>query len=690
MSVNRDLELRFQFSPALHQAVAATSTVYLKYDQPIVRNDTQKGALEALGLNLTGALPGTQPLVDRGVWYEVLEPARSLRSINGDVIFRDVLFLSNLIIALEWNPSATTYQQVRLAAKKVSNFLYDVTDGFMAIGQVVIGGPDLMDAADIQIMASNRLHPRAWVDALDKAEKFKPIRIGRGIWQKNRGILSTWDSPEGYRALVHEWGHYAFGLADKYLKAYHWKRDRDDRTARLWDISANGATAVVPEIALSVETVMANNEISEFGPTDKIFEQISARYGGKPADAQEPQLEGPDELPVPLPIFPELLAPGQDDTAQLVIDTNQPEDLILGVKGLIERLNAAGDPIQTNFAESHWVYVLKAPIEDGTPERVIAQGKLSDADIKNGFRLLGAALGDRVAIVSEIAGQVVVHCCTLDAPSSQPDWNDVTPPGLDQPFFVDVIPQPLGGSSQAELYVRVEAVQQPTDVRIYPSGRKSGVAIRWDSIQGVSQPEPVPHLDGHVLLRWRDPDRRYDPLFLCSYSQGGGPTTSAGGRPSISAGSSEGNAMLFFLGPDEAKEIGETVVVPVGETGVRIVTTVLPAHQLSTSQADIESRSYIFSVASNSDLTDYTATLVLYYDRSAPKQRGDLMIRRWDAQNRGWERLTTIAPAELAYVAIPLRHDLETAPSLMDANGPRVERYRIFWERDLASDVQAT
>src|SRR5262249_35821847 len=134
------------------------------------------------------------------------------------------LYLFNVLVALEWQPKEADQEQIGSALRRASDLLFDITDGWMAIGQVVLGGPELMDAADIQVMASNRLHPRAWVGGMHREqqykhdEKYMPIRLGRGLWSDNRHGIIPWEEPEGYRTIVHEWGHYALKLTDEYFE----------------------------------------------------------------------------------------------------------------------------------------------------------------------------------------------------------------------------------------------------------------------------------------------------------------------------------------------------------------------------------------------------------------------------------------------------------------------------------------
>ena len=87
-------------------------------------------------------------------------------------------------------------------------------------------------------MASNRLLSRAWVGAMHpfpecpNDDKYIPIRAGRGLWNENRRGIIPWEEPEGYRTLIHEWGHYALTLTDEYLE----KRQLGPLTFRALDL----------------------------------------------------------------------------------------------------------------------------------------------------------------------------------------------------------------------------------------------------------------------------------------------------------------------------------------------------------------------------------------------------------------------------------------------------------------------
>lgn len=311
------------------------------------------------------------PYIDPGKCfrcYEIDDNAKEVKSIDGERVFQDHLYLFNIIVAVEWTPSLQTIQEVRLAAQRASNFLFDVTDGYMAIGQVLIGGREFMDVADIQLMASNRLHPRSWVAALHYRRKFQPIRVGRGLWSKNHNFVITWDEPTGYRALVHEWGHYALGLADDYLSQVGVACR--DANRRAWEIVGGqddgGLSIVIPNIGLAVESIMSTLEASELIPQgegtrferrERVFERIKMYFSC--VDPRIPLLEGPVALPIDAPIFPQPLPDAPRKDLELSISASLPSQLQLKV----------------DSPSNCWAYVLKkgAPPAD-SPAYIIAQG----------------------------------------------------------------------------------------------------------------------------------------------------------------------------------------------------------------------------------------------------------------------------------------------------------------------------
>jgi len=127
------------------------------------------------------------------------------------------LVLFNLVVSIEWDATVTYTQGISRAVQYASDYLYDVTDGQMAFGQVTIydNGNHWADA-DVQISTQNIVRPHAYVGGITSNDKSHVIRIGR-FWDGNSGSQGTWDEPDGYRTLGHEFGHYALHLYDEYF-----------------------------------------------------------------------------------------------------------------------------------------------------------------------------------------------------------------------------------------------------------------------------------------------------------------------------------------------------------------------------------------------------------------------------------------------------------------------------------------
>lgn len=612
-------------------------------------------------------------------------------------LFQNHIYLFNVIIAFEWQPSEHNVAMLTRAARAASDFLFDVTNGWMSFGQVLIGGPELMDCADVQVMASNRLLPRSWIGGLHEGYKYMPIRLGRGLWQKNSRGSIAWDEPEGWRALVHEWAHYALELLDDYADS-HLVYVRDDALPiqSETEIRRSNRELIVPSISQPVESIMATLEGTS---------ELTAKRGNNPRRRKESEwdqiIDGFDGLERRKPRFPRIKRGGtvedpeypQDIDGPLPIrelphiawvtfddDKWQPELLLRGV-----------DP--TIRAEHCWIYVLKASTKgNNIPERIIAQGTL-DAQFEDGFRLLGAEAGDTVLIAgsdldwNERLFQAEIK---LEEPGTRPDkrriiakpeWKECTPevfPLIDViPGKIEAKPDEADGRT-ACIAVNVSQYSggklQPVPgarVYIYPNDRivsdLNDIPIERPPSEFTDQ---AVALDGHVLVTLEN-----DKLVLATYAQGGSPPCGSpvGGTP-IMPGSSEGNLMVFFADRGDYPRYNKD------HAYIRVITTRLPGGVPSKTVAGAEARSYAFTMCSNAALPlDYAPTLSLFYDKRAELQDGEAVIHR-QAENGEWQPIISYRPAGAWFVATLL--DQHAAPNLTKPAEPgstkRVERYRLY------------
>ena len=129
----------------------------------------------------------------------------------------------NLVVSIEWGDTKNDeyYNQLVTGFKKASRYLYDASDGQAMLNKIAIyDNKNHWVDADMQILATQ--HPQATVDGIDQAmTEFLPggkIYFGR-TWTRYGSTETggTPDTEDYFTTIIHEFGHYAFGLYDEYL-----------------------------------------------------------------------------------------------------------------------------------------------------------------------------------------------------------------------------------------------------------------------------------------------------------------------------------------------------------------------------------------------------------------------------------------------------------------------------------------
>ena len=127
------------------------------------------------------------------------------------------LILFNIVVSVEWDASDAYLTTLEDAFRNASAYLYDVTDGQMAFGQVTIyDKAEHWADADFQFSTKNTVRPYAFVGGITSTDEAHTIRVGR-FWDGGSGNSGNWSEPDGYRTLIHEFGHYALYLYDSYF-----------------------------------------------------------------------------------------------------------------------------------------------------------------------------------------------------------------------------------------------------------------------------------------------------------------------------------------------------------------------------------------------------------------------------------------------------------------------------------------
>lgn len=122
------------------------------------------------------------------------------------------------LVSVEWDADEEFLSQLRAGFESASAYLYDLTDGQMLFEVI-----DIWDRrarwndADYRIHASNQIRANADVGGIWGGQD-KHVYTSR--YEKDLSAIEhDWDDPQGFRTLVHEWGHYGLDLYDEYLNA---------------------------------------------------------------------------------------------------------------------------------------------------------------------------------------------------------------------------------------------------------------------------------------------------------------------------------------------------------------------------------------------------------------------------------------------------------------------------------------
>jgi hypothetical protein len=315
-----------------------------------------------------------------------------------------------------------------------------------------------------------------------------------------------------------------------------------------------------------------------------------------------------------------------------------------------------------------WVYVVKGAVTD--PTALIAQGSLEAAD---DFWLLGAEVGDSVVLIGnqqDAPAQPLVLWAQITGNiggiAQIGAWHDATPQSFP---IIDVA---ASGESAAPPY-RIELAgfsPQDWNMITFPLGeaKRTGAVIPDLTV-----------LDGHVMLVSTNMAR--PEIAIASYSLGGSAFSGYPGHANpIPAGSSDGNAMLFFYDEDRSRlRYGDIF----GGKGKRfdgskvVVTTNLHG---SAPPEGWQPRSYIFSVTSNTsfqNLIELHPTLVLYYDQEPLEDAdGELFIGRYNRYSRSWEPIET-THRRVDYLVAASFKQLQGQGGLL-ADPPEADHFRLF------------
>ncbi len=127
------------------------------------------------------------------------------------------IFRFDLGISTEWNiPTGDPYwNQLLIGCQKASDYLYNVSDGQMALGKIAVwDAQEFWGEVDVRI--ENSVWPHSAIDELLECDCCSPEEHCY-LSRKDDGLLP--DQEQWARTMIHELGHYVFGLYDEYITA---------------------------------------------------------------------------------------------------------------------------------------------------------------------------------------------------------------------------------------------------------------------------------------------------------------------------------------------------------------------------------------------------------------------------------------------------------------------------------------
>lgn len=130
----------------------------------------------------------------------------------------------NLLISVEWDADAEFLDTLKSQCRKLSNYLYDVTDGQLYFNQVdIYDNSEQWDNCDMRIYTNNMCWPNASVGAIHEtsgAANMPRLWMGDSDPSRNTTARDDWLTKlasNHFKTMGHELGHYLFNFWDEYV-----------------------------------------------------------------------------------------------------------------------------------------------------------------------------------------------------------------------------------------------------------------------------------------------------------------------------------------------------------------------------------------------------------------------------------------------------------------------------------------
>jgi N-acetylneuraminic acid mutarotase len=144
---------------------------------------------------------------------------------NQEIMVNNTTIKLNLVISIEWDANEEYYDVLKDELKRLSNYLFDVTDGHLYLNKVhIYDNKEKWNECDIRIFADNSITPNARVMGMFSFSISAKINYPRRWIGNNKTTINltaqndwlSWYSSDNYRTIGHEIGHYYMGFYDEY------------------------------------------------------------------------------------------------------------------------------------------------------------------------------------------------------------------------------------------------------------------------------------------------------------------------------------------------------------------------------------------------------------------------------------------------------------------------------------------
>lgn len=238
--------------------------------KPVAEQASAPGAPWAYRIALTSLSIGADGVVSG---HTVVAPGRQRLNLH----VHTPLVYYNLIVSIQWNATPDYVQEMAAAIRSASHYLFDASDGQMVLGQVEVFDDGVMwEDADIQVLTRNNVRPYAYVGGLTSADPSQVIRVGRH-WDGSSGARGSWAERDGYRTLIHEFGHYGLHLYDSYFE-YTYVPPGDANGILTGANHATGCTKNLHDFKESEDPTNASFMTSQYTTTELAAQGVSGLW----------------------------------------------------------------------------------------------------------------------------------------------------------------------------------------------------------------------------------------------------------------------------------------------------------------------------------------------------------------------------------------------------------------------------